>query len=86
MGNSQSRGRNLWIVNCISFTLFSLLAVSGLVNAYILPRGFRGGEGFFFSFRHVLVEVHEWTALAFIFIITIHLFLHWSYIRANLKK
>jgi len=30
----------LWIVNVISFFLFSLLIVTGLINWLVLPRGY----------------------------------------------
>jgi hypothetical protein len=82
----KNKARTLWRINVASFALFSLLTVTGLINAYLLPRGFRGQGGGWFSVRHFLVEVHEWTALAFIFTIGIHIFLHWPYIRARLKK
>jgi hypothetical protein len=36
----------LWIVNVISFLLFSLLGVTGLINWLLLPRGYGQGAGF----------------------------------------
>ena len=30
----------LWVVNVISFFLFSLLSVTGLINWLLLPRGY----------------------------------------------
>lgn len=86
MENMKNKAAKLWQVNIVSFVLFSILATTGLINAFLLPRGFRGEGGFLFSLRHFLMGVHEWTALAFIFIIGIHLFLHWPYIRARLNK
>jgi hypothetical protein len=76
----------LWIVNILSFILFSILTFTGLINWLLLPRGYRGGGGVLISLRHFLREVHEWTVLLFIFIVLVHLVLHWSYIKSNLNK
>ena len=86
MGNLKTKTAKLWQVNIVSFVLFSILATSGLINTFVLPRGFRGEGGFLFSLRHFLIGVHAWAALAFIFVIGIHLFLHWPYIRSHLNK
>jgi cytochrome b subunit of formate dehydrogenase len=76
----------LWIVNVISFLLFSLLGVTGLINWLLLPRGYGQGAGFLVSLRHSLVTVHEWAALLFMIVIGVHLSLHWSYVKKNLGK
>jgi hypothetical protein len=76
----------LWIVNVVSFVLFSLLSLTGLINWLVLPKGYGARGGFFVSLRHLLVEVHEWTALLFMVIIIVHIVLHWGYIKTNLKK
>jgi hypothetical protein len=84
MNNSKSH--QLWLVNVISFILFSILSITGLINWLVLPRGPGAGGGFLVSLRHFIRDVHEWTALGFIIVVTIHLFLHWGYIKANLKR
>jgi hypothetical protein len=76
----------LWIVNVFSFILFAILAVTGLMNWMVLPKGYQGGGGFLVSFRHFFRQVHEWTALLFIIVVLVHIFFHWSYIQSNLKK
>ena len=76
----------LWIVNMLSFLLFVMLGVTGLINWVILPKGYAVQKGGLVGLRHFLVEVHEWTALLFMTTITIHILLHWSYVRNNLKK
>jgi len=76
----------LWIVNVISFILFSLLSLTGLINWLLLPAGDGPRRGFQRSFRHFLIEVHEWAALLFMIVIVLHIVLHWSYIKTNLKK
>jgi len=76
----------LWIVNVISFFLFSLLSVTGLVNWLVLPRGYGRSTGFLVSLRHSLVTIHEWTALLFIIVIGIHIWLHWAYVKKSLDR
>ena len=76
----------LWIVNVVSFIFFVFLCLTGLINWFILPRGSGGRGGILASMRHFSIEVHEWTAVLFMMVIVLHLLLHWSYIKANLKK
>jgi hypothetical protein len=75
-----------WAVNVVSFVLFSLLAVTGLANWLVLPHGGGRREGILIATRHLLMEVHAWLAMLFLVAIAIHLVLHGSYIKANLKK
>lgn len=83
---SNSRSNQLWLVNIVSFILFSILTITGLINWLLLPRGPRAGGGFLISLRHFLRDIHEWAGLGLIMVVAIHLFLHWSYIKANLKR
>ena len=83
---ANTRAFRLWIVNVVSFILFILLSVTGLINWVILPKGYGATRGFLVGLRHVLIEIHEWTALLFMVIIIIHIILHWAYIKNNLKK
>lgn len=76
----------LWIVNVISFFLFSLLGVTGLVNWLFLPRGYGSGAGVLVSIRHFLVTFHEWTGLFFLIVIGIHISLHWTYVKKSLDR
>jgi len=75
----------LWIVNVISFSLFSLLSVTGLMNWLLLPRGY-GHAGFLVSLRHSLMTIHEWTALLFMIVIGVHISLHWAYVKKTLDS
>ena len=84
MANGKSF--KLWIVNVVSFILFILLSITGLINWLILPRGFEARGSFLGSLRHFLRGIHEWAALAFIIIVAVHFVLHGSYIKNNLKK
>ena len=84
MGNDRSNMK--WLVNVVSFILFVVLGLTGLVNWWILPRGNAASSSFLISTRHFLREMHEWAALLFIICIVIHILLHQPYIRTNLKK
>jgi cytochrome b len=76
----------LWVVNAVSFILLSVLGCTGLMNWLVLPKGYGTKHGFLISFRHFLIEVHQWTALLFMVVIAVHIALHWSYVKMNLKK
>jgi cytochrome b subunit of formate dehydrogenase len=83
---SRDKGFQRWIVNMISFGLFVLLSLTGLVNYFVLPRGYGARAGFKVSLRHFFVTIHEWAAILFIIIIGIHIALHWKYIKSNLER
>ena len=83
---TNSKTFKLWIVNVVSFVLFSLLSLTGLINWLVLPKGYAARGGPWVSLRHFLVGVHEWTALLFMIVVVVHITLHWGYIKANLKK
>ena len=74
----------LWPINIISFVLFTLLSTTGLINWFILPKGYQLRGSFLVSLRHVLIEVHQWAGLMFIIIVAMHIILHWGYIKAHL--
>jgi hypothetical protein len=75
-----------WLVNVVSFSLLTLLGVTGFINWLVLPRGYEATHGFLFGLRHFLIGIHHWTALLFLITIAIHIGFHWGYVRANLKK
>lgn len=76
----------LWMVNVLSFVLFMVLSGTGLLNWLILPRGYQARGSFLVLIRHFFISVHEWTALIFIIVIAAHIFLHWPYVKSNLKN
>lgn len=76
----------LWIVNVTSFILFIILCSTGLLNWIVLPKGYEMRGSFLVSVRHFFVTIHEWVGLMFIIMITVHLVLHWTYIKSNLRK
>jgi hypothetical protein len=79
------RAFKLWTVNVLSFIVFCLLSLTGLINWLLLPKGFEARGSLLVSMRHFLVEVHQWAALLFIVIIALHILWHWPYIRSNLS-
>ena len=83
---SMNKSAQRWFVNIISFILFTILALTGLINWLFVPRGGGGEGGVPVLLRHFLRDVHEWTALMFIIMTLIHLALHWTYIKSNLQK
>ena len=76
----------LWIVNLISFVLFCLLTITGLINWLVFPHGVGRRESLMLEMRHLLRTVHVWLALFFLVVVVIHLLLHWPYIRSNLVR
>ena len=56
---ANSKAVQLWFVNIISFILFFVLTVTGLLNWLVIPHGYRGEGGMLISFSHFLGEVHE---------------------------
>ena len=86
MPENSGKAARLWGVNVLSFILFVLVAVSGLINWLLLPAGFQAGRSSLPALRHFNRAIHEWSAVLFLICIGIHLVLHWGYIRANLKR
>jgi hypothetical protein len=82
----NGRSSKLWTVNIISFILFFILCGTGLINWLVLPRGYEARANFLVSLRHFFIAIHEWTGLIFMVMIVLHIFLHWPYIKLNLKK
>jgi hypothetical protein len=83
---AKSKPAQLWLVNVISFVLFSLLGGTGLINWLLLPKGYQARGPFLISLRHFFVWVHQWTALLFILVVALHLSLHWKYIKSNIER
>jgi quinol-cytochrome oxidoreductase complex cytochrome b subunit len=83
---NSNKSFKLWIVNVLSFILFALLSITGLLNWLVLPKGYEARGSVSVSVRHFFTSVHEWAALMFMVMIAIHIILHWKYIKSNLKK
>jgi hypothetical protein len=88
-----------WLQNYILFVIMFLLAlfqaVSGLLMWLVIPgsgEGFQGGrdldqaDAAFIWPRHTWIDLHDWTAVALIVMVVIHLILHWKWIVYTTKK
>lgn len=89
-----------WAWNYILFILLFLFglcqAVSGFVLWLVLStgQGLQGGRGLvdtdtgsFLSWtRHEWIDFHDWTALALVVLVVVHLILHWKWIIYTTKK
>ncbi len=82
----NNRGFQLWVVNLVSSALLLVLMITGLANAFLVPRGYETKAGGLNGLRHFLCDVHLYAALIFIAVMLVHLLLHRSYIAACLKK
>lgn len=86
-----------WIKNYILFVIMFLLAlfqaISGLLLWLVVPGGgYQGGRGLeagsstFIWDRHIWINLHDWTAVALLVLVIIHLILHWKWITYMTKK
>lgn len=83
-----------WVINYILVIILLLLgliqAISGFLLWLVIPGGHRGfgiGQvtGDFLWSRFTWIEIHDWTALALVVVVTIHIIIHWKWI-INMTK
>jgi predicted permease len=85
----------------INYILFIFLVISGLIQAVsgfllwlVIPGGHRGfgiggglaRTGNFIWSRYTWIEIHDWSAVALVIIVIIHIILHWNWIIYTTKK
>jgi hypothetical protein len=88
-----------WVKNYVLFIIMLLLgltqAVSGFLLWLVIPGGHRGfgiSPGGQLSVATVLwsrytwIELHDWTAVALVVMVIIHIALHWKWIVNMAKK
>ena len=75
-----------WTINIVSFSIFVLLTITGLINWLLLPRGYELRGSFLIPMKHFLIDVHQWAGLLFIAVIAVHVLMHWDYIKVRLFK
>jgi hypothetical protein len=86
-----------WVQNYVLFVFLFLLALCQAVSGFLLwlvisGGGYRGGRGIesadkvFLWSRNTWIDVHNWTAVALLVIIIIHMILHWKWILYTTKK
>lgn len=70
------------ILNALLWLVFCAMAGTGLLLAYRLPPGSRGGAGLtaLGLSRHEWGDIHMWLSFAFIGLILVHLALHWRWL------
>ena len=87
-----------WVKNYILFFIMFLAAIlqalSGFILWLVIPHGagYRGGRGLgltdstFLWSRDTWIDLHDWTAVALLALLIIHLILHWKWIVYTTKK
>ncbi|GAB4240357.1 MAG: hypothetical protein OHK005_02480 [Candidatus Methylacidiphilales bacterium] len=70
------------LLNLILWLSFCVMAGTGLLLAFRLPPGSRGGRGLqaMGLGRHDWAEIHTWVSYVFIVGIILHLILHWRWL------
>jgi hypothetical protein len=69
-----------FIVDCLGFAGFVLLAATGVLMRYVLPPGSGHSTTIWTLDRHEWGSIHFWIAIAFLAVLAVHLFLHWRWI------
>jgi len=93
------RGTVNFIVDLVGLADLLGLALTGYIMRYILPpgsggRGFRGDRGgaeeqvreLWSMSRHEWGTVHFYLALLFVFLMVVHIILHWDWIKSYFKS
>ena len=88
-----------FMIDLVSFVDLLFLAVTGTIMKWILPPGsaghdygFRGGRGpgeikYLWSMtRHDWGDIHFIPALLFVFLMVVHIILHWTWIKSYFKS
>jgi cytochrome b subunit of formate dehydrogenase len=69
------------IVDILMFVDFLVLAVTGFVLRFILPRGSGKFGGRFIFLREDWHFIHDWTSVILICLLILHLLLNWQWIK-----
>jgi cytochrome b subunit of formate dehydrogenase len=85
-----------WLKNYLVFVIMLLLglcqAISGLLLWLVIPGGYHGGrsvvssDSVFIWDRHTWISIHDWTAVALLVAVILHIILHWKWITFMTKK
>jgi preprotein translocase subunit SecY len=80
-------------LNSLLFIAFFLASLSGLVAWLVLPGGgYQGGRNPFYNAtllgltRHGWNDIHLWTGLAMIVVLTVHFALHWNWLTFTARR
>jgi len=74
------------LVDVLMFIDFLIIAFSGFVLWFVLPRGSgRLGNEFIF-YRETWLGIHDWTGVILIILLILHLILNWQWIKSWFRK
>lgn len=73
-----------FLVDFVAFTACIFLLSTGLIMYFVLPPG-HGHLELWGMNRHGWGDVHFWSAVAFLFVIALHVVLHWKWIISKVK-
>ena len=95
----MKRGTLNFVVDLVSFINLVCLAFTGFIMRYILPpgtggrsrvlHGGRSGEQIkqlWSMTRHQWGDIHFYLALVFVVLMTLHIILHWGWIKSYFKS
>jgi hypothetical protein len=92
----MSKAKFLFGLAIMALVTFLIQAISGFVLWLVLERGEGNGSGkglgrlgnedTFIWARHTWIDIHDWTAVALLVIIAIHIFMHWRWLYNQLKS
>jgi len=80
---------NFWL-ELSMFLCGSLLAVTGLIQRYVLPAGQgrrgAGAETLLGWTRHDFGDLHFYVATVLVVLLAVHIVLHWSWIKCRFRE
>jgi len=92
----MSKVKFLFTLVILAFVALLVQAISGFILWLALPhgggdgdgRGIGGGgvESTFIWDRHTWLDIHDWTAVALLVIIAIHISIHWKWLYHQTKS
>jgi hypothetical protein len=76
------------VLNALLWLVFCSMAGTGLLLAFRLPPGSRGGHGLsaLGLSRHEWGDLHTWLSYAFLVLTITHLALHWRWVAAKKRR
>jgi len=81
----MSRNKLKLAVDILMFLVFLIIAFSGFVLWLILPSGGGRLAGSFVFLREEWLFIHNWFSVLLIFLVLVHLFLNWIWIKNMFK-
>lgn len=88
----MSKARLLFTIVIFTSLAFLIQIISGFVLWVVLSRGGGGGRlgdggtNTFIWNRHTWIDIHDWTAVALLVFIAIHIYMHWKWLYNQIKS